>query len=148
MSQCKAKTIYGTQCKNNTNKGPLCWVHARKQYKVHVNDSRARNADLGLYAYDGKKDDAIVFKKDQYIVPYLGRHTSLTPSDPYKKFAYKINDRHYISGTNPNSSYARYVVDRPKRYNSEFITDDRKHVVVKATKNIRNNKEIYAQRNI
>jgi hypothetical protein len=57
---------------------PVCWQHLKSDYKLRVGRTSLRDTTgarlnfLGLFACDESKgSDAVVFKRDEYIVPYV-----------------------------------------------------------------------------
>lgn len=57
---------------------PVCWQHLKSDYKLRVGRTSLRNTAgarlnfLGLFACDESKDaDAVVFKRQEYIIPYV-----------------------------------------------------------------------------
>ena len=140
------------RCKRTVYIGlPYCWQHMQSDEQLKIKKSTIPHSGKGLFAYNGTKDNKIIFKPKQIIANYDGeRIDEATINKRYGDYTapYGI----YISkniyedgalqrgiGTTPNHSNSKQT--NAKLYAGKI--DGKKAIKVKATKNIRNNNEIF-----
>jgi len=82
-NRCSSLTKNGIRCKLNTLKGTKCWLHLMKEDNLRVKKSNLfpantkGNKNFGLFS--GKKS----FSKNQKIVPYSGKESSIPIEGDY-----------------------------------------------------------------
>jgi cyclophilin family peptidyl-prolyl cis-trans isomerase len=136
--RCKLKTIIGT---------PYCHIHLKYEYHLTIKKSNLQNAGKGLFAFNNKKGiNDIVFKKGDKIIEYKGELISNEElTERYNNFtapyALQINKNEY-QDCSCNRGVGSIANTYPNHNNSTF-TIFRNKAFIKATKNIRNNEEIY-----
>ena len=140
--QCKLHVVFGL---------PMCWIHRKKEYKVSVKPSTIPNAGNGIYADNGTKNDAIVFKEGNKICPYAGEFLTQDQIDTRygttHTVPYGINIRR--DGTSLDGAIHRGIgclINHKSRNlaNTRFsVNRDKTEVNIVATKTIRNKKELY-----
>ena len=140
------------RCKRRVSIGvPYCWQHMQVDKHLKIKASTIPGAGKGLYAYDGTRNSGkVVFKPKQLIADYDGEHISKavlvsrygSHTAPYgaqlTKDTYEDGALRRGIGTLPNHSTRRFT-------NAELIvgrTGGRPEVKVRATKNIRSDKEV------
>jgi hypothetical protein len=149
-SQCEYINENDTQCKNRCLIGlTLCWIHTEKIYKCKIKDSTIENAGKGLFAYDKTKDNDIIFRPGDVICGYNAEvitedEINERYGDYTSPYGIKLNKNLYEDGAlyrglgtlcnHVNASKANAKLSLSNRIN---------RVQIKATKNIRNNKEIF-----
>lgn len=148
--QCVATTNSGQRCKRNTVIGcGYCYTHLLKLKHLRIKTSTIEGAGKGLFALDPtESDNAIIFKKDDKIIKYDGELVDRDELDeryggytaPYgveisrTKDEYEDGALHRGVGTLVNHS--------TRDANCRFSVTRNGNIVLKATRNIRNNKEI------
>jgi len=144
--------ITDVRCKRKVYIGlPYCWQHLAKDKQLKIKPSGLANAGKGLFAFDGKRDDKIIFKPKQIIANYDGEHINKNTliqrySNKTAPYGIKLSDDNYEDGalhrgvgTLPNHTSSRFT-------NAKLVAgriDGKPSAKVKAIKNIRNNKEIF-----
>jgi SET domain-containing protein len=143
----------GKRCKRHQYIGfPLCYQHLAME--AHLRIARATNIEhgKGLFAYNGTNNDEVVFKKDQRIIQYNGevvnkeeldRRYGGTNADT-APYAFQANKNSFIDSSCLRSagSLANHRPLRTANAKLYFYSGDKK-AYIKATKNIRNNEEIF-----
>jgi hypothetical protein len=146
--QCESVKPNGIRCKNKTIIGtPYCHVHLKYKLHLTIKQSLIPNAGKGLFAIDTKKaPNAIIFKKNEKIIEYCGQ--LITDEDK--------NDR-YLENTAPYTVKIKRDLNvdcgckrgvgalantRP-HFNNSTLSVFRNKAFIKATRNIKNNEEIY-----
>jgi hypothetical protein len=148
--RCDADSNNGNRCKNTSVIGtPLCWRHLLKLKKVRILDSQYGK---GLFAMDSTKgQNDIVFRENQTIVQYEGER--LRANEVERR--YGINTAPYavdLGNGYIDSACLRGVgslinhAPQAKR-NCRFSFPRAGGIQIKATKNIRNNKELFLNYN-
>jgi hypothetical protein len=152
--QCMDNTRKGARCKRKCVIGsPFCSTHLAINHHLQIRPSLIPNAGKGLFAFnaDDSNSTDIVFKKDATICKYYGeiidraelnRRYGVTDNNT-APFVVEINGNRYedagktrgigsIANTNPGHQNARFAINRATGTAS-----------LKASRNIRNNQEIY-----
>ena len=136
--RCKLKTILGS---------PYCFIHLKYHFHLTIKPSLIPNSGKGLFAFDPKKDaNAIIFKKGDKIMEYKGE---LITNDELEErygnktapYSVKINKDLYQDCSCKRGSAS--IANTYPNHNNATLLVHRKKVFIKATKNIRNNEEIY-----
>lgn len=146
---------------------PYCYQHLINDYHLRIGRTQLRTQHgqttqrlsfLGLFACDKKADDdAIVFKKGQRIIPYLGELLTRTQLDaryPGNETGPYALDLHSRSGDVVDGACVRGVgglvnMCRPSvnpgcgKNNARFTVSAGHFPNIVATRNIRNGEEIY-----
>ncbi len=148
--RCMATTKAGTRCKRHCIIGyEYCYTHLETEKDLKIKDSTIPQADKGLFAYNRKSgNNDILFEPNDSIIKYNGEKINRdTLNDRYLQYnapyAIDISSGQYIdsalkrgigslANTNPSHNNARFAIDRINKTTS-----------LKATKNIRNNQEIF-----
>jgi hypothetical protein len=149
---------------------PMCWQHARSQMHLQVKPSTIPNAGRGLFAYAPTKEErdeqAVVFKKGEFICPLNGRPLSAVELQQN----YGNHTAPYVSESSEAKIGFPYVDGLGRRYIGMYantklgqpLADGQRHSVqtgtncvysqfradgvpwLKATKNIRSGDELFA----
>ena len=147
--RCEFHKADGHRCKRNVIIGvPYCFQHRGKELEIKVKQSTIHNAGNGLFAFDGKNDNAVVFHKNDKITPYKGqlvngakieeRYGSKTA--PY---GLHINRDKYTDGATQRG-LGTLLNHKTRGDNTRFsVQRDHKEVNIVATKNIKNNQELF-----
>lgn len=145
--QCQEQTRAGHQCTRTTVIGsPYCYTHLLYIHRLRIKKSTIPNAGKGLFAMTGRPGNEILFREEDTICEYHGEVIDKdTLDERYGEFtapyAVEVNEDRFI-----DSSTARGVgslANSKPRHQNAHLTVYRNRVFVKATKNIRNNKEIF-----
>jgi len=130
--RCKCKTRDGSQCKRNVIFGlPCCHSHIVNKYRVKVMDSLKKEAGKGIFAWDmSKGDDAIVFRKQEFVCPYAGelinRNDLIARYGEYGKYtapyAIKMDARNLYEDAALYRGVGGLVNHDRKNANVEFLT--------------------------
>jgi hypothetical protein len=142
----------GQQCKRTTCKHlPFCTTHLKSQMHLTVKKSiKIPEAGFGLFSY-GKKENDIVFKKNDKIADYFGNlYTKAENDELYGSarndvapYTYKTSANKYLDSACTRST-AAFANDNRGNANAQFKNDtSRGKVTLRAKKNIRNNEEIF-----
>ena len=141
-----------TQCKNKVTIGvSVRHIHNKTKYNVRKRKSLIEEAGLGLFAFDPKlaKDSkSIVFRKGDKIVPYEGEIIDKDElEDRYDittaPYTVLVKKDKYIDSALVRG-IGSLINHMPKKKNCKFSVSHVKGTVnIIATKNIRNNDEIY-----
>ena len=140
VDTCKNKSVIGT---------PLCWRHLLKEKKVRILDSQYGK---GLFALDTKKEpNDIIFRENDTIVKYEGEVlTQRIINERYSQYtapyAAKINDNNIVDSACLRGVGSLINHATSKNANCRFSVYNGK-LSIKATKNIRNNKELFINYN-
>jgi hypothetical protein len=150
---CSQPTKSGGRCRLRACHGmPMCWMHARKAFKIRAATSLIPNAGRGLFAHDTTaKPNDVVFKKGQYMFPYVGEIMGPEGIDARygdgsdSTAVYGICDRKQCIDAACVRGWASYINHQPlKRANANYsYRPSLNEFWIKATKNIRNGAEIY-----
>jgi hypothetical protein len=141
------------RCKNTVCLGlPLCHVHLRTHNHLRIKDSTIKDAGKGLFAYKSAQGRETVFRKDDIIAEYNGELLTdaevgerYTEGDEYTA-PYVVN---FGEDKNLDGACIRYAAafanhkKRKKDNNAEFLLVGENKLVLQATKQIRNNDEIF-----
>jgi len=150
--QCIAQNRQNTKCKKITCFGtPYCWVHLYYKFHLKIKPSTIPGAGNGLFAMDtSKPQDAIIFKKGDEIAPFFGEKLTLEDVKArYGKYLapYVImqnkKENVYVDGAFERTAASMINHKAHSRANCRFSVSY-KGILLKATKNIRNNDEIFA----
>ncbi len=154
--RCEGITRTGHRCKRKSIIGyEYCPAHLQMVDHLKIQTSNIPQAEKGLFAVDKTKGpNDIVFRKGDPIVPYNGE--IISPEELDRRYGLEDITAPYALGItqDPNfiidaaakrgiGSMANYM---PGHNNAKFVTHVRNHhpqARIKATKNIRNNQEIY-----
>lgn len=152
--QCVFIRANGQRCKNRCMIGlPMCRPHLLQQYKILIQESTIQNAGVGLFAYDKTKGpNAVIFRPGQVIVPYASQHINQHTLDQRygeytAPYGIQISANHFEDGA-LQRGVGSLINQHPanRQPNCEFLVDTNPHhpgVVIKATKNIRNSRELF-----
>jgi len=144
------KPANGQRCKNKVVFGlPLCHCHLLSQRHLKIAASTIKNAGKGLFALNkALPEDAIIFKKGQKIIEYIGEPINLEElneryQDRTAPYAIGINANRFIDSAclRGTGSFANTML-RKNDNNATFSTY-RGQASIKATKNIKNGQEIF-----
>jgi len=150
--RCIAKNRQGKDCKLITCIGlPYCWVHLYYLHHLRIKQSTIPNAGNGVFAMDGSKPEKdIIFKKGAHITDFYGEILNLADI----KARYGKNNAPYgilISGK--DGIYEDGAIERGvgslinhkphSQANAKLSLSKNKRIKIIATKNIRNNQEIF-----
>jgi len=146
--RCIEHTKTGAQCKRQTVIGsPYCYTHLVYKHHLRIKKSTIPNAGMGLFAVDPTDNtDRIIFKAGQTIVKYKGE---IIDTD-------ELNERYgeYTAPYTVSISRDRYedaaqqrgigsIANTKPNHNNATISVHNGYASLKATKNIRNNQEIF-----
>ena len=149
--RCEFTLANGNQCKRNCIIGlPYCHTHLTSKYKIQIRDSLIPGAGKGLFAYDKKSDDdAIIFRNEDKICPYFGEiinnnELNARYGEYTAPYGMKLNNGLYEDGA-LERGVGTLINHRPNaQANTRFsLSNQTNRVWIKATKNIRNNQELY-----
>jgi hypothetical protein len=150
--RCEADSISGDRCRNKTVIGTgLCWRHLLREKKVRIKNS---DYGLGLFAMDTTaEENGIVFRENQTIVKYNGEiinreqlqerygdHTA--PYGAQMREHNRINDGACRRGVGTLVNHGN-----ANRENAKFSFSRNGDLQIKATKIIRNGREIFINYN-
>lgn len=155
---CEGTTKRGDRCKRKVIIGlPLCWSHLLSEKHLRIKDSLIPHAGKGLFVEDKTKaNGAIIFKKGDKIVDYVGEIVTMQELDarygevntaPYgveiNKKANRFEDAACRRGA--GSLINQGTESGATKYNCELSLGGRRkdRVIIKATANIKNGKELY-----
>lgn len=148
--RCRANTKRGPQCKKRCCIGiEYCRSHLPIVKHLQIQKSTIPNAGLGLFAHrENAVPNAIVFKKNQTIIPYEGEIIDAEELiDRYGQYTapygLQIYNDEYVDGA-LRRGVGNIANQRPNHNNCRLVMDHRNHrAVLKATKNIRQDQEIF-----
>ena len=147
--RCIAIKKNGQQCKNRVLIGmPCCRPHLQTEYYVSVRQSQIPNAGKGLYAYNGEpNNNEIVFRTNEKICPYYGEIiNSQTLDNRYgiytAPYGIKVSANIYEDGAKIRGVGS--LINHRANPNVRYSVGKDKRIYIVATKNIRNNVELYA----
>ena len=149
--RCKADSNNGNRCKNNSVIGTsMCWRHLLKNKKVRIMNSQY---DKGLFALDPTKEpNAVIFRTGQTIVKYEGE--VLTTDEVEQRYgqytapyAAKVNNNNIIDSSclRGVGSLINHAPQARKNCRFSFTRDG--GLQIKATKDIRNGRELFINYN-
>lgn len=151
--RCQWRTESGgqiAQCsRTNCRYVPFCWQHTQMLYKVKVAPTALEGFNfLGLFACAPEvAENAVLFKKDQKIIPYVGDRVTKRELDeryagdytaPYALQAPGVG---YLDAACVRTA-AAYANHRA-RPNAKLMSHAGEFGVIVATRDIRNDEEIY-----
>jgi hypothetical protein len=148
--QCEATNRNGHRCRRRTVIGVgLCWNHLLSIKHLRIKESSVENSGLGLFAMNSAMpENAIVFKKGEMIIEYGGEDIDIeelnnryqdrtAPYGVQKKKDSTYNDSACVRGIGSNAN------TQVGKQNARLGIGAGDIVKVYATKNIRNNTEIF-----
>lgn len=152
--QCE-HTLAGTnhRCKRQQYIGfSLCYQHLVMDARLRIAAATNPEHGKGLFAYNGTSNNDVVFEKDKRIIQYNGEVLNKEELDDRygskdsetAPYGYQVNKDRYIDSACLRSagSLANHKPLKTANAKLYFYTGD-KNVYIKATKNIRNNEEIF-----
>ena len=163
--QCTAFNLTGNhaQCRRQCAIGtPFCYSHLLSEKKLRIKASTTPNAGNGLFAQVSRSatDHSIVFRNRDVIIEYTGETINLNtlrtrydldPNTQYTApYAYEITaNNSYVDSACVRGVAALANHTRMSRSNAKFVKTRNANGVFNgvrlvATKNIRNNREIFA----
>ena len=149
--RCESDSNNGTRCKNRSVIGtPLCWRHLLKNNKVRIMDSEYGK---GLFALDNTKGpNDIIFRSGQTIVQYEGEMLRVNElEERYGRFtapyAVKVNNNSIIDSACIRGVGSLINHAPENRKNCRFSYPRNGGLQIKATKNIRNGRELFINYN-
>jgi len=147
--RCEASTTSGEKCRRMVTIGlPYCFQHRKTKRKVKTATSGIRDAGRGLFAFQPRAKNGIVFRKDDVIAKYIGEYTTRdetnlrygTKTAPY---ALEISPTKVIDASLKRGLGSLANSKRLKRDCNAKLTATAGAGYLKATKNIRHGEEIY-----
>lgn len=149
--RCESNNNNGRRCGNKSVIGtPVCWRHLLKHYHVRIKESQYGK---GLFAMDTTKDDnAVIFKRNDTIVQYEGEILNRNElNNRYGRrtapYAVQQADDRYIDSA-CHRGVGSLINHAPEaQSNCRFSYGRNNNIQVKATKNIRNNRELFLNYN-
>lgn len=147
---CTAHSKSGARCKRKCIIGfEYCFTHLQSELQLKIKDSDLPNAGKGLFAFDRTVGpDDIVFRAGDTICGYRGQVISTDEIneryDGYNApYAVQINQNNAIDCA-CKRGVGSLANTYPGHNNARFSVNSRDRTVsIKATKNIRNGREIY-----
>ena len=141
------------RCKNRVCIGlNYYWLHTRKILHLKVTDSIIHKAGVGLFAFNSKQNDnAIIFKSGDKICDYNGE--IIDEEEKERRYGNKTGV--YTLQINNNGRYEDGAIHRgiwtllnspsgtQHKVNCRFSIGKDKKAHIVATKNIRNNEELF-----
>jgi SET domain-containing protein len=152
--QCVGHNKNGNRCKRKVTIGtPYCFQHLLSIKHLKIQKSKIPNAGNGLFALDkSKPDNAIIFKKGDKIIDYVGEIVTMRTLDerygedntaPYAVEINKNKDKYEDSALVRGVASLSNQGNTKKQNNSKFGLNVREgKAILKAWKNIRNGEEI------
>jgi hypothetical protein len=147
--RCEYVKQNGERCKNNVIIGqPFCWIHERVGNHLKIAKSLIQDAGLGLFAYNGKDDREVVFKKGEVICPYYGeiideRELIRRYADKTAPYAIEIKAHEIYEDGALQRGIGSLVNHWPRKKNVRFSVSRERRVNIVALRNIRNGEELY-----
>lgn len=156
--RCGHRHANGDICKKRTIMSlDRCWIHVRIDYHVKIADSSIPNAGKGLFAFDNTAPDNnnnIVFKKNECLFSYLGEVITRDTLD--ERYGQPDAEQHTapyaIELTKKSQEYEDAALHRgigslinhgtTSQANCRFSITKNNRIVIRATKDIRNGKEL------
>jgi len=141
------------RCKRHQYIGfPFCYQHLVKERNLRIAPATNPEHGKGLFAYNGTTNDDVVFPKDRRIIEYNGeivnkeeldRRYGGTDADT-APYAFQANKNTFIDSGCLRSA-GSLANHRPLRTANAklYYAATNKTAYIKATKNIRNNEEIF-----
>lgn len=149
--RCEADSIDGNRCKNKSVIGtPICWRHLLKNKKVRIMDSEYGK---GLFALDPTTEpNAVIFRTGQTIVKYEGEvlrtaEVERRYGEYTAPYAAKMNDNNIIDSACLRGVGSLINHAPEARKNCRFSYPRNGGLQIKATKNIRNGRELFINYN-
>ena len=149
--RCRGITKEGHRCKRMTVIGKgLCYNHLLKEKNLRIKQSTVRGLGKGLFALDNNQSrDEIVFKKGEKIIEYGGEVlTSEELDDRYEDYTAPYG----LEVNKSKNIYEDGALERGigtlcnhsvQKANARFSVNRNNKVSLVATKNIKNNSEIF-----
>ena len=152
--RCQGTTKSGTRCARTTLIGlGFCWNHLMRDKKLRIKESTIPHSGKGLFAMDKSRgENDIVFKKRQTICEYNGETIDIYELNARYGFftaPYSVELKNNTSyedgacrrgvGTVPNTMHGKAT----RRNNAKLVKSRKGTPKIVATRNIRNNKEIF-----
>ena len=143
--QCKGKSKNGNQCKRRVCIGtPFCWQHLASEKKLKIKTSNIRDAGKGIFGWDPKNMNKVLFKKGQKIIEYAGELINLQElnrrySDQTAPYGIEINENRFEDASIIRGIGA--LANHSRRNNAEFDVS-RNRIILKAVKKIKHDQEI------
>jgi hypothetical protein len=150
--RCTANGANGQRCKKRSIIGiPLCWIHLETQSHLKIKESLIPDIGKGLFALNKRLgNNAVVFPRGAIIVEYIGQIINEDILDERYANHTAVYAMNLPNGDISDSACRRGVSSlinhkAGRESNCRFDEDpnDDTKVVVRATKNIRNNEELY-----
>jgi hypothetical protein len=150
--QCTSNSRTGNRCRNRTVIGVnTCWRHLLSEKQVRIKDSQYGK---GLFAMNNRKEDnAVIFRANATIVKYNGEIVNQAELDrrygdataPYG--AQRQGEDVYEDGACKRGVGTLVNHATGNNTNARFSYARNGSLQIKATKNIRNNREIFINYN-
>jgi hypothetical protein len=146
--QCSSKCRNGASCKRRVVMGlPYCWNHLLIEKHLRVKKSTIPHGGKGLYALDNSKGNEIIFRKGDKIIEYEGER--IDEEEINRRYGntsapYTLNVDYDENIDCACQRGAGAIANTNKGHNNAiFDITGNKKVYLMATKNIRNNTEIW-----
>ena len=145
--QCNDHTKAGHRCTRTTVLGsPFCYTHLLYNKNLRIKPSTLPNAGKGLYAMNGKQGNEILFRIGDTICQYTGEVlTGAQVEERYgdytAPYTTHVRDDRYLDAATIRG-VASLANSWANHQNAQLWTHGN-NVSMKATKNIRNNQEIF-----
>jgi hypothetical protein len=149
--RCNGISNTGTRCKRKCIIGfEYCYNHLIKIKKLRIKDSTIPNAGKGLFCYDPSQPyNAIIFRPNDTVIEYKGEHLTLRQlEDRYEgnnaPYTVRVKQDDYIDSA-VNRGVGSLANHKAVSYTNARLSSNYTNstVSIKATKNIRNNQEIF-----
>lgn len=148
---CRGHVKNGARCKRKVVIGfEYCFSHLPQEMRLKIKTSTIAGAWSGLFAFDRTKgEDEIVFKAGDTVCEYNGQViTQVKKKERYQghtaPYAVQYNANRVIDCACKRGVGALANTNRQKGNNATFSINTRSQTIkVKATKNIRNNEEVF-----
>jgi hypothetical protein len=138
--QCKRRAVIGFE---------YCSTHLPMAKHLQIRESTIENAGKGLFAYlENAPNNSIVFRNGDTICQYNGEHISRQElMNRYQgktaPYAFQLNQNEMIDSA-LDRGIGSLANTKANHNNARFSINNQNHTVsIKATKNIRNNEEIF-----
>jgi len=152
--QCVGRNKNGSECKRKVTIGtPYCFQHLTSVKHLKIKKSNIPKAGDGLFALDkNKPDNAIIFKKGDKIIEYMGEKVTMGTLDerygeentaPYAIEISKKKDQYEDAALIRGVASLSNQGNRKSQNNSKFGLNVKEgKAFLKAWKNIRNGEEV------
>jgi SET domain-containing protein len=148
--RCLGNTKNGARCKRKCIIGfEYCPAHLKSTKHLAIKQSTIPNAGQGLFAVNPNVGpNAIVFKRYEKIGDYNGvNKTQAELNEDYRDYTapYAVTvSKNRIIDSAGRRGYGSLANHKDNNNNADLISDNRNHkVILRATKDIRNNQEIF-----